>query len=100
MKLFILVVSVAFLFSGCASQVMKQHIGQDIREAFIEHGKPINEFDLADGKRVFQFNWGESSSGSSLGVKGGCLLSYITKRNNANTAWIVVDYKYPDRLIC
>lgn len=88
-----------FLMS-CASQTMKQYMGKDIKEVYFEHGQPANEFFLEDGKRVYQFYWGESSSGSALGRKGGCLLSYITQYDGERDRWIVVDYKYPDRLIC
>ncbi len=96
----ILIVACTLMVSGCVSQLMKQYVGKDIREVYMEHGKPANEFDMADGRRVFQFYWGESSSGSPFGRKGGCLLNYITKRDEANNTWIVVDYKYPDRMVC
>ena len=95
-----LILTVSFLIAGCASDVMKQYMGKDIRELFIEHGKPSNEFVLADGRRVFQFSWGESSAGSQLGMKGGCLLSYITERDDPNDRWVVVEYRYPDRMFC
>lgn len=100
MSRIILSVFCSLVVSGCASQVMKQYVGKDIREVYMEHGKPANEFDMADGQRVFQFYWGESSSGSPLGMKGGCLLNYITKRDEVNNTWIVIDYKYPDRIVC
>ena len=96
----ILPIFVTLLVSGCASQVMKQYVGKDIREVYIEHGKPANEFDLDNGQRVFQFNWGESSAGSPYGRKGGCLLSYFATRNDKNNSWTVVKYKYPDRIFC
>jgi hypothetical protein len=86
--------------AGCASGVMKQYVGKDIREVYMEHGKPANTFDMDDGRRVFQFNWGESSSGSPYGQKGGCLLSYITRATPANNSWIVEEYRYPERLVC
>ncbi len=66
----------------------------------MEHGKPTNTFVLADGRKVFQFNWGESSVGSPYGMKGGCLLNYITEEDATGESWVVVDIKYPDRLIC
>lgn len=88
------------ILSGCVSSVMAKYVGKDIREVFIEHGKPIHTFDLEDGRRVFQFRWGESSAGSSVGRKGGCLISYITVPNEKNDSWIVDEYRYPDRLIC
>ena len=91
---------VVIMTVGCASSVMKQYMGKDIREVYLEHGKPSNEFVMADGRKVFQFHWGESSAGSAYGRKGGCLLSYITKRDETNDTWVVVEYKYPDRLIC
>lgn len=90
----------AFLIASCASQVMEKYIGKDICEVYLEHGKPANEFMLGDGRRVFQFYWGESSAGSPYGHKGGCLLSYITKRDNAAGTWTVVETKYPDRIVC
>jgi hypothetical protein len=96
----IILLSVFLLVGGCASSVMKQYVGKDIREVYLEHGKPNNEFNLQNGQRVFQFNWGESSAGSPYGQKGGCLLSYITERDEKNDTWIVVEYKFPNRLIC
>lgn len=102
-----LILTLSLLIAGCASSVMKQYMGKDIREVFVEHGKPVNEFVMADGRRVFQFNWGESSAGSPLGMKGGCLLmkggcllSYFTERDEPNDRWVVVEYRYPDRMFC
>lgn len=90
----------AFMITGCVSTMMKKYVGKDIREVYMEHGKPSNEFVMKDGRRVFQFNVGESSAGSPYGLKDGCLISYITTRDEPNNSWVVVDYRYPDRLIC
>ena len=52
MNRIILIVACTLIISGCVSQVMKQYVGKDIREVYMEHGKPINEFDMADGRRA------------------------------------------------
>ncbi|WP_372376335.1 hypothetical protein ACDI35_08680 [Xanthomonas axonopodis pv. cajani] len=57
MSRLIAIAFVAFL-AGCASTEMKQYVGKDIREVILVNGPPINELDMEDGVRAFQFKWG------------------------------------------
>lgn len=125
-KLLIIVLSLGI--NGCASTHMKQYVGSDIRDVLIHEGKPENVFDYQENRRVFQFYWGGgtvpipsattvtgygtvtnssvyttstaiTTGGGEVHSKG-CLLSYIAEWNETRNGWIVVDYKYPDRLAC
>ena len=48
-------VAAALALTGCASAQMPAFVGTDIREMMIPHGPPVNAFDMATGKRAFQF---------------------------------------------
>lgn len=105
---------------------MAQYVGKDIREVFISEGQPEAWFDLADGRRAYQWYWGggtmivpgsSHSTTTGYGSDGffsastttiehppvasyskGCLTTYIAARKD--DAWIVEDIRYPDRLVC
>ena len=117
-----------FLLTGCVSSHMKQFIGKDIRYVIVESGAPVNEFDMGDGRRAYQFYWGggtvvlpqtttERGSVSVTGNTGqfnsttvtnpggvftskGCLITYFARQNKETGAWIVEDIYYPQRLSC
>ena len=119
---------VSLLQAGCVSTHMEQFIGKDVREVVMSDGAPANIFDLGDGRRVFQFYWGggtvvvpgqiqgQSQStviGDTVYTTGtalvmppriiesqGCLTNYITDWNQELNGWIVVEIRYPQRLIC
>lgn len=116
------------LLASCVSTHMAKYVGGDIREVIIDSGNPVNAFDLADGKRAFQFYWGGGAfqmpqttnttgqatvignavwtSSTSITTGGylveskGCLITYIAAWNNEKNGWIVVDTKYPSRAFC
>lgn len=123
-RIAILLVAVALL-TGCASSYMKQFIGKDIREIIVADGPPMNQFDMGDGRRAFQWYWGggtfvtpQTTTGTVTDVGGGsafvnatttgghvvssrgCLVTYFAVRDEAKQAWIVKDIAYPDRLVC
>lgn len=46
---------IALALSGCASQIMKGYVGQPLQMAMVDHGPPVNAFDMPDGTRAFQW---------------------------------------------
>jgi hypothetical protein len=114
--------------ASCASTHMKQYLGKDIREVVLDSGPPINELDMADGVRAFQFRWGggavalpsttttvgqvsttgraSSFSGQSSTIGGGvissdgCVITYLARFNKPRNAWIVESYRLPKELVC
>lgn len=116
------------VITGCASTHMKQYLGKDVREIVIDNGPPINAFDMGDGRRAFQFRWGGGTyvmpqtttvtgsttaignttwySGSAITSGGGiinsegCVLTYFTRWNQEQQAWIVTEYRVPKGLVC
>jgi len=114
--------------TGCVSTHMKAFVGKDIREVMMVEGAPINAFDLAEGKRAFQYRFGggtfispqASSTTANATVIGntmwldrktitqpalavqseGCVISYIADYDNAKSSWIITDIRYPKRLVC
>ena len=111
------------LLGGCVSTEMKGYVGKDIREVILTNGQPMGTMDMGDGSRAFQFMWGGSnqtsvtssrttqvnsdwlgkssvqSSGNAV-ISNGCVISYITRWDEAKNGWIVFDYRYPNRAIC
>lgn len=53
-----LVLAAALSLAACVSQEMAGYVGKDITEVFMTQGRPVDEFDLPDGNRAFQFYWG------------------------------------------
>jgi hypothetical protein len=109
--------------AACVSQEMAGYVGKDITEVFMTQGRPVNEFNLPDGTRAFQFYWGggaipiPSTTTTTVTVAGnqafantqgfgggvaysqGCLITYIGTPNDKKS-WTVTGYGYPDRLVC
>lgn len=118
-----LMIAVAAIgLSSCASTAMKGFVGKPIDEAFMSYGRPENVFDLADGRRAFQFRWGGASgvlpgrsetkitpngygyTVTSTGVPAtvidspGCLVTLIGKPSG--NSYVVEEYRIPKRLVC
>lgn len=122
------VAAILLFLTGCASTHMKQYMGRDIREVVIDSGPPIHAFDMGDSRRAFQFHWGGGTivvpqtttttgsvtaigntawfSSQAITSPGGvvqvppCIITYLTRWNEASQAWTVVDYRYPKQLVC
>src|SRR4051812_12927092 len=102
---------------------MAGYVGKDITDVIISQGRPVDEFDLPDGTRAFQFFWGGGAisipstttttativrnqvftdtqqSGGGIAYSKGCLITYIGKPNDRKS-WTVTAYRYPQRLFC
>lgn len=115
-------------FTGCVSTHMKQYVGKDIREVMMDSGPPVAVYDLASGKRAFQYRWGggvvttpeTSKTTGSATVVGdsvylsretirmpsssvyveGCLINYIALFDERTEAWVIKEIRYPKRLVC
>jgi hypothetical protein len=44
------------LLASCAADTMKGYVGQDIRAVELEYGPPVNQIDLGNGTRAFQWS--------------------------------------------
>ncbi|MGA9013071.1 MAG: hypothetical protein WB509_11285, partial [Acetobacteraceae bacterium] len=54
---FALAASVATaLLVGCVADTMRSYVGQDIRAVELTYGPPINQIDLGNGTRAFQWS--------------------------------------------
>ena len=112
------------MLSGClASTEAKSQIGKSLTQLMIEKGRPVNAFNMPDGRRAVQYYWGggtvvlPSTSHSTVNVVGntayvtthtnpggvvhrkGCLMTYIA-RANGNGEWIIEEGHWPKRLFC
>lgn len=116
---FALAASVATaLLVGCVADTMRSYVGQDIRAVELTYGPPINQIDLGNGTRAFQ--WSKVSADTTpvsavtttdkdkKGRKttdtqfvGGeqtvtrCLYTFIAARNSQANSWIVTGIREP-----
>lgn len=105
-----------------ASQATKPYIGRSSTDLMIDWGRPANQFDTPDGRRVSQYYWGGGtiimpSTGTATSTvigntvttnviaspgavieNEGCLVSFIQERRGAE--WYVTEARYPDRTFC
>jgi len=113
---------------GCVSTHMKRYIGKDALYVAVDSGKPVNVFDMPNGRRAFQYYWGggrhyiprttttdgriqlsgnsayyseqKIESGGFLLESEGCLITYFAEWDAVKRSWIVVDISYPKRAAC
>ena len=116
---FALAASVATaLLVGCVADTMRSYVGQDIRAVELTYGPPINQIDLGNGIRAFQ--WSKVSVDTTpvsavtttdkdkKGRKttdtqfvGGeqtvtrCVYTFIAARNPQANSWIVTGIREP-----
>lgn len=45
----------AALLTGCVADTMRSFVGRDIRNVELAYGPPVNQLDLGDGSRAFQW---------------------------------------------
>ncbi|MGA9015126.1 MAG: hypothetical protein WB509_21770 [Acetobacteraceae bacterium] len=106
------------LLVGCVADTMRSYVGQDIRAVELTSGPPINQIDLGNGTRAFQ--WSKVSVDTTpvsavtttdkdkKGRKttdtqfvGGeqtvtrCLYTFIAARNPQANSWIVTGIREP-----
>lgn len=124
----LVLIALLVLLAGCVSTEMKGYMGKDVREVILVNGPPINELDMGDGIRAFQFKWGggtmvvpqtsrttgkvntygstavvnatTTTTGGHVIRNEGCTISYLAKWSDERQGWIVVDYRYPKQLFC
>ncbi len=108
----------ATLLVGCVADKMRGYVGQDIREVELAYGPPVNQIDLGNGARAFQ--WAKISVDTTpvsavtttdkdkKGRKttqtqfvGGdqsvtkCLYTFITAWNPPGNGWVVTGIREP-----
>lgn len=110
--------------TGCVSTYMRQFVGKDIREVMVADGPPINQFDMPDGRRAFQWVIGggpvfipqtttatihragnmsyvnATTVGGGVVETSGCVVTYFARRDETRDAWVVTEFSFPDRLVC
>ncbi|MFL5284560.1 MAG: hypothetical protein ACJ8AW_27125 [Rhodopila sp.] len=104
--------------AGCVANTMQGYVGQDIRAVVLDHGPPVNEIDLGDGTRAFQ--WSKTSvnttpvsavTTTSKDKKGrkttetqfvggtervrNCLYTFVASWNPERRGWIVTGFRQP-----
>jgi predicted small secreted protein len=105
----------ATLLTACAADTMRSYMGQDIRNVELTYGPPINQIDLGNGTRAFQWskvsvdtkpvsavtttdkdNKGRKTTQTQF-IGGDtitrCLYTFITTRNG--DSWIVTGIRQP-----
>ena len=103
---------------GCAADTMRGYIGQDVRAVELQYGPPVNQIDMGNGVRAYQ--WRKVSTDttpvssftttekdkrgrkySTTQYTGGettvtnCLYTFMTSWNPARNAWIVTGFRQP-----
>ena len=116
---------IILLLNGCASQIMRDYIGKDVREVMVDYGPPSNAFDMGDGRRAFQWVIGSSYTtptnatttgsvntygstswvNSNTTITGGqtvnssCIYTLFARWNERTSGWVVTEFKKP-KIIC
>ncbi|WP_375450606.1 hypothetical protein [uncultured Devosia sp.] len=115
--------SLAFALLGCtASQATRPYVGKTATDLMIDWGRPVNQFDAPDGRRISQYYWGGGTivlpaTGSATSTvignsvftnatmspgavveNEGCLVSFIQEKRGSE--WFVIEARYPDRAFC
>ena len=118
MKFVLMLCVMATLLVGCVADKMRSYVGQDIRTVELAYGPPVNQIDLGNGARAFQ--WAKMSVDTTpvsavtttdkdnKGRKitqtqfvGGdqsvtrCLYTFITAWNSPVNGWVVTGIREP-----
>ncbi|QND51185.1 hypothetical protein HB779_04190 [Phyllobacterium sp. 628] len=59
----------ALVLAGCASDIMKNYIGQPVESVVIDYGPPTGVLDLGPGERAYQ--WRKISTNAVSGTSSG-----------------------------
>jgi hypothetical protein len=118
MKFVLILCVMAMPLVGCVADKMRSYVGQDIRAVELAYGPPVNQIDLGNGTRAFQ--WAKTSVDTTpvsavtttdkdnKGRKvtqtqfvGGdqtvtrCLYTFITAWNPPGNGWVVTGIREP-----
>jgi hypothetical protein len=118
MKFVLMLFVAATLLVGCVADKMRSYVGQDIRQVELAYGPAVNQIDLGNGTRAFQ--WAKTSVDTTpvsavtttdkdnKGRKitqtqfvGGdqsvtrCLYTFITAWNPPGNGWVVTGIREP-----
>lgn len=117
-KLALTLCTVAALLIGCVADKMRGYVGQDIRAVELSYGPSINQIDLGNGTRAFQWQKISVDTTPASAVTttdkdkkgrkttqtqfvGGnqsvtrCLYTFITTWSAQSNGWIVSDIREP-----
>ena len=105
-----IIISLIFIFlSGCASDMMKSHVGNTIADAIDDLGVPATSYDMPDGTRAFVWQETKMYVGGGQSYGGGytspvysttntCAYTMYAKKVrelDSLTSWEIVGYKKP-----
>lgn len=110
--------TIVILLAACVTDTMRGYVGRDIRTVELAYGPPVNQIDLGNGTRAFQ--WSKVSVDTTpmtavtttdkdkKGRKikqtqfvGGtqtatnCLYTFITSWDSKRSGWIVTGFRQP-----
>jgi len=122
LKRLIVTAFACLVVAACVSQFAESYVGKTTTDLELDLGKPANIVEMPDGRRSYQYYWGggtfelpQTSSGT-VSVTGntayvtsqtfpaaavssdGCLVNFIAEQQNDQ--WVIVESRWPGRLIC
>ncbi|TPM39004.1 hypothetical protein [Mesorhizobium sp. B2-3-4] len=65
----ILFIATALALTGCASDIMKNYVGQPVESVVLDYGPPTAVVDLGQGERAYQ--WRQVSTSAVAGTSSG-----------------------------
>ena len=118
MKASIAICALVVLLAGCVADTMRGYVGQDIRAVELAYGPPMNQVDLGNGIRAFQ--WSRTNVNTtpmsavtttdrdkkgrkttSTQFVGGsqtvtnCLYTFLTAWSPQRNGWVVTGFRQP-----
>ena len=117
MKASLAICALMILLPGCAADTMRGYIGQNVRAVELAYGPPVNEIDLGNGTRAFQ--WSKvrvnttpvSAVTTEEGRRGrrsthtqfvggtetvtNCLYTFLAAWDPRRSSWIVSGFRQP-----
>lgn len=105
------------VLAGCASEIMRGYVGQDITEVILDRGPPVAVFEMPDGRIAFQwqtttgmvmpgytsysgYNYGNYVSGTAF-TSGGSVYNYTCTYTffgapNSQGSHTIIGFEPPD----
>ena len=118
MKASLAICALMILMAGCAADTMRGYVGQDVRAVELAYGPPVNQVDLGNGIRAFQ--WSKISvdttpvsavTTTEKGKRGrkttetqfiggtqtvtNCLYTFFAAWNPQQGGWVVTGFRQP-----
>lgn len=118
MKASFAICTLMVLLAGCVADTMRGYVGQDIRAVELAYGPPVNQIDLGNGVRAFQWSRTDVDTTPMSAVTttdkdrkgrkitstqfvGGtqtvtnCLYTFLTAWSPQRNGWVVTGFRQP-----